>query len=282
MTDTDARTARDRTATNPMSNQVAFVGAIAIFALEAFVNLPRSVLQYGAEYRRHIANLSLGSGFLITLTGTLGLIIVESIFVGVEVGVQGFQGLESLGVAPLIGFVSAYANTREIAPLIAAVAIASLIGCRFTSQLGAQRISEEIDALEVMAIRPIQYLVSTRIAAALTITIPLYLMGLLGSYLGTRLTVGLVYGADLGTYDHYFSVFLEPMDVVFSVLKVVVFALFIVVIHTYYGFNAAGGPEGVGIATSRAVRATIVVVAISDILMTMTFWGIDSVRLSGG
>lgn len=261
---------------------VAFVGAMATFGFKAIGAIPLSVARYGDEYRRQIANLSLGSGFLIALTGTLGLIIVESLFIGVEVGIQGFQGLDSLGIAPLTGFVSAYANTREIAPLIAAVAIASQIGCRFTAQLGAQRISEEIDALEVMAVPPVHYLVSTRIAAALTITTPLYLMGLLGSYVGTRLTVGYLYGQDLGTYDHYFSLFLQPMDIVFSALKVFVFAVFIVIIHTYYGFNASGGPEGVGIATARAVRATIVIVAVSDVLMTMLFWGLDSVRLSGG
>jgi phospholipid/cholesterol/gamma-HCH transport system permease protein len=271
-----------RHAATSAADQIAFVGGMALFALKAAVLMPVAVRRYGAEVRRQIASLALGTGFLVTLTGTLGLIVIESLFVGIEVGVQGFEGLDVLGVAPLTGFVSAFGNTREIAPLIAAVAIASQIGCRFTASLGAQRISEEIDALEVMGIPSVPYLISTRMVAAFTVTLPLYLLGLLGSYLGTRATVGIFYGQSLGTYDHYFGLFLQPVDVFYSVLKVMIFAVFIVVIHTYYGFTASGGPEGVGVATARAVRATIVTVAVIDIALTMVFWGVSGVRISGG
>lgn len=264
------------------ANQLDFLGGMMIFAFTAAAAMPMAVRHYGAEVRRQIASLALGTGFLVTLTGTLGLIVIESLFVGVEVGVQGFQGLNVLGIAPLTGFVSAFGNTREIAPLIAAVAIASQIGCRFTAQIGAQRISEEIDALEAMGIPSVPYMISTRMVAAFTVTLPLYLLGLLGSYWGTRTTVGLFYGQSLGTYDHYFHLFLQPVDILYSVLKVMAFAVFIVVIHTYYGYTASGGPEGVGVATARAVRATIVSIAIIDIALTMVFWGVSGVRISGG
>jgi len=86
----------------------------------------------------------------------------------------------------------------------------------------------------------------------------------------------------LGTYDHYFRLFLHPIDVVYSVVKVLVFTLFITIVHTYYGYNAAGGPEGVGRAAAHAIRATTVLIATSDVLMTMLFWGLHGVRLSGG
>lgn len=271
-----------RTVLKKSANQLDFFGGMVIFALSAAAAMPMAIRNYGPEVRRQIASLALGTGFLVTLTGTLGLIVIESLFVGIEVGVQGFQGLEVLGIAPLTGFVSALGNTREIAPLIAAVAIASQIGCRFTAQIGAQRISEEIDALEVMGIPSVPYMISTRMVAAFSVTLPLYLLGLLGSYWGTRTTVGLFYGQSLGTYDHYFHLFLQPIDIFYSVLKVMCFAVFIVVIHTYYGYTASGGPEGVGVATARAVRATIVSIAVSDIALTMVFWGISGVRISGG
>ncbi|HJQ42664.1 MAG TPA: ABC transporter permease [Jatrophihabitantaceae bacterium] len=258
------------------------LGHALIFAGRAAVGVPMAVRRYLSEVRRLIGELTLGSGLLITFTGTLGVVFAEAVFVGIEVGVEGFQSLNLLGVAPLTGFVSAYANTREIAPLIAAVAIAAQIGCKFTAQLGAQRISEEIDALEVMAVPSLPYLVSTRIVAAFTAVVPLYLVGLFGSYGATRLTVLVLFHQSLGTYDHYFRLFLQPVDILYSVLKVLVFTFFITIVHTYYGYHASGGPEGVGRAAARAIRATTVLIATSDVLMTMLFWGLHGVRLSGG
>jgi phospholipid/cholesterol/gamma-HCH transport system permease protein len=210
------------------------------------------------------------------------VVVAEALFVGIEVGVEGFQSLNIIGIAPLTGFVSAYGNTREIAPLIAAVAVASQIGCKFTSQLGAQRISEEIDALEVMAIPSIPYMVTARIVASFAVIIPLYLVALFGSYLATQYTVTIFFGQSSGTYLHYFTLFLRPVDVLYSVVKVIVFTIFITIIHTYYGYNASGGPAGVGRATARAIRATTVMIAGTDVLMTMLFWGLHGVRLGGG
>lgn len=259
-----------------------FLGGMVLFTVRALRAVPMVLARYRAEVARQIGELTLGTGLLITFTGTLGVVVAESLFIGIEVGVEGFQSLNIIGVAPLTGFVSAYGNTREIAPLIAAVAIASQIGCKFTSQLGAQRISEEIDALEVMAVPSIPYLVTTRLIAAFTVLIPLYLVGLFGSYLATQWTVTIFFDQSLGTYLHYFHLFLRPQDVLYSVLKVVVFTACIAIIHTYYGYHATGGPAGVGKATARAIRATTVTIAATDVLLTMLFWGLHGVRLSGG
>jgi phospholipid/cholesterol/gamma-HCH transport system permease protein len=261
---------------------LGFVGGMAVFAARALGAVPNVLVKYLGEVRRHVGELTLGTGFFITFTGTLGVIFVEALFVGVEVGVEGFQGLNLLGVAPLTGFISAYGNTREIAPLIAAIAIAAQIGCKFTAQIGAQRISEEIDALESMAIPSLPYLVTTRILATFTAVVPLYLVGLFGSYIATRVTVSVFYNQSLGTYDHYFREFLHPIDILYSIIKVLVFTAFIVVVHTYYGYTAAGGPEGVGVAAARAIRTTTVLIASTDVLLTMLFWGLHGVRLSGG
>jgi phospholipid/cholesterol/gamma-HCH transport system permease protein len=258
------------------------MGDMVLFTWQALRAIPMVLARYRAEVMRQMGELTLGTGLFLTLTGTLGIVLAESLVVGIEVGVEGFQSLNLIGIAPLTGFVSAYGNTREIAPLIAAVAIASQVGCKFTSQLGAQRISEEIDALEVMAIPSVPYLVTTRMLGAFTVLVPLYLVGLFGSYLATQLTVTVFFHQSLGTYEHYFYLFLRPEDVLYSVLKVVVFTVFITIIHTHYGYNASGGPAGVGRATARAIRATTVMIAASDVLMTMLFWGLHGVRLGGG
>jgi phospholipid/cholesterol/gamma-HCH transport system permease protein len=265
-----------------VERQLRFLGDMVIFTGRALRGIPLVLRRHREEIKRQIGQLTLGTGLFITFTGTLGVVIAESLFIGIEVGVEGFQSLNIIGIAPLTGFVSAYGNTREIAPIVAAIAVASQIGCKFTSQLGAQRISEEIDALEVMAIPSVPYLVTTRIVGAFTVIVPLYLVGLFGSYIATKYTVTLFFGQSAGTYEHYFNQFLRNIDIFYSVVKVMVFTVFITIIHTYYGYHAAGGPAGVGRATARAIRATTVIIAVSDVLMTMLFWGLHGVRLGGG
>ncbi len=133
---------------------------------------------------------------------------VIAAFVGITIGLEGYQGLQIIGLAPLAGYLSSYANTREIAPLITAFGLAAQMGCKFTTQLGAMRITEEIDALEVMSIRSLPYLVTTRLIAALVVVTPLYLIALSGAYLATQITVIIVAHQGSGTYAHYFHAFL--------------------------------------------------------------------------
>lgn len=205
-----------------------------------------------------------------------------SFFTGTQVGLEGFKGLQLIGAEAFTGFIGAFANTREITPLIAGVTLAAQVGCGFTAELGAMRVNEEIDALEVMAVRPVPYLVSTRILAALIAIIPLYLVSLFASYLATKLVVVDLLGLSEGTYEHYFSLFLPPIDVLFSLIKVMVFAIAVALIHCYYGFNATGGPAGVGIAVGRAIRASIVAVNILNLMLSSVMWGVtDTVRIAG-
>ena len=115
-----------------------------------------------SEILRILAEVTLGSGALAVIGGTVGVIIGMTFFTGTQVGLQGYAALNQLGTAAFSGFVSAYFNTREIAPLVAGIALAATVGCGFTAQLGAMRISEEVDALEVMAIPSMPFLVTTR------------------------------------------------------------------------------------------------------------------------
>ena len=194
----------------------------------------------------------------------------------------GYAALNQIGTAAFSGFVSAYFNTREIAPLVAGIALAATVGCGFTAQLGAMRISEEVDALEVMAIPSMPFLVTTRIVAGLVAIVPLYVIGLLSSYFATRLTVTQFYGQSAGTYDHYFNQFLPPGDVLWSFGKVLVFAVVVILIHCYHGYTASGGPAGVGVAVGRAVRTSIVAVNVIDLFLSMAIWGsTTTVRLAG-
>jgi phospholipid/cholesterol/gamma-HCH transport system permease protein len=258
------------------------LGAQLAFYVKAIAWTPRTISRYKKEILRLLAEVTLGSGALAVIGGTVGVITAMSFFTGTEVGLQGYAALNQIGTAAFSGFVSAYFNTREIAPLVAGIALAATVGCGFTAQLGAMRISEEVDALEVMAIPSMPFLVTTRMIAGLIAIVPLYVVGLLSSYFATRLTVTQFFGQSTGTYDHYFNQFLPPGDVLWSFGKVLVFAVVVILIHTYHGYNASGGPAGVGIAVGHAVRTSIVAINVIDLFLSMAIWGTTTtVRLAG-
>ena len=258
------------------------LGEELAFYLSAIAATPRTVVRYKKEILRILAEVALGSGALPVIGGTVGVIAAMAFFTGTEVGIQGYAALDQIGTAAFSGFVSAYFNTREISPLIAGIALAATVGCGFTAQLGAMRISEEVDALEVMAIPSMPFLVATRIIAGLIAIIPLYVVGLLSSYFATRLIVTQLFHQSTGTYDHYFNQFLPPGDVLWSFGKVLVFAVVVILIHCYHGYNASGGPAGVGVAVGRAVRTSIVAINVIDLFLSMAIWGSSTtVRLAG-
>ncbi len=258
-----------------LGGQLAFYG-------RALWWVPRTLRRYKKETLRLLAEVAFGSGALAVIGGTVAVIGFLAFFTGTEVGLQGYAALNQLGTSAFTGFISAYFNTREIAPLVAGLALSATVGCGFTAQLGAMRISEEIDALEVMGIPSLPFLVTTRIIAGFVAVIPLYIIGLLSSYFATRLIATGYYSQSSGTYDHYFNLFLPPADVLWSFVKVFVFAVVIILTHCYYGYRASGGPAGVGIAVGRAVRTSIVAINLIDFFLSLAIWGsTTTVRIAG-
>ncbi len=265
----------------PLSSLDTMGGQLA-FYIGVLRAVPRSISRYPKEILRILAEVTLGSGALAVIGGTVGVIIGMTFFTGAQVGLSGYAALNQLGTAPFAGFVSAYFNTREIAPLVAGIALAATVGCGFTAQLGSMRISEEVDALEVMAIPSMPFLVATRVIGGLIAIVPLYVVGLLSSYFASRLIVTQYYGQSAGTYDYYFNAFLPPGDVLWSFGKVLIFAVLVILIHCYHGYTASGGPAGVGVAVGRAVRTSIVAINVVDLLLSMAIWGTTTtVRLAG-
>ncbi|MFD5094112.1 MlaE family ABC transporter permease [Amycolatopsis thailandensis] len=252
------------------------------FYFRALAWAPRTIRRYGREIFRLLTEVSFGTGALAVIGGTLGVMIGMTLFTGLIVGMQGYSALNQLGTAALTGFISAYFNTREVAPLSAGLALSATVGCGFTAQLGAMKISEEIDALEVMGVPSLPYLVTTRVIAGVSAVIPLYAVGLLSSYLASRQITIWLYGQSAGTYDHYFTLFLPPEDVLWSFVKVIIFSVLVILSHCYYGYTASGGPAGVGIAVGRAVRTSIVLISVLDFFLSLAIWGATTtVRISG-
>jgi phospholipid/cholesterol/gamma-HCH transport system permease protein len=258
-----------------LGDQMAFYGKTIAW-------MPRALRRYVKEILRLLAEVSFGSGALAVIGGTIGVMVGLTIFTGVVVGLQGYTGLSQIGTAAFTGFISAYFNTREIAPLVAGLALSATVGAGFTAQLGAMRISEEVDALEVMGVPSLPYLVTTRVIAGFVAVIPLYVIGLLTSYLASREITILFYGQSPGTYDHYFNLFLPPQDVLWSFGKILVFSVVIIMTHCYYGYRASGGPAGVGVAVGRAVRTAIVTITLLDFFLSLAIWGTTTtVRIAG-
>jgi phospholipid/cholesterol/gamma-HCH transport system permease protein len=252
------------------------------FYLTSIAWTGRTLRRYKKEVLRLLAEVSFGSGALSVIGGTVGVITFMTFFTGTEVGLQGYAALNQIGTSAFTGFVSAYFNTREISPIVAGLALSATVGCGFTAQLGAMRISEEVDALEVMGVPSLPYLVTTRMIAGFVAVIPLYVIGLLSSYLSTRLVATRYFGQSTGTYDHYFRLFLPPIDILWSFGKVLVFAVVVILTHCYYGYTASGGPAGVGVAVGRAVRLSIVSVTVLDFFLSLAIWGsTTTVRIGG-
>ncbi len=249
------------------------IGEQTAFYLRAIVSIKDALIYYRTETIRVIAQMSMGVGALALIGGTVAIVSFLLINVGFLIAIVGYSQTANLGVEALVGFFSAYVNPRLAAPLITAIGLAATIGAGATAQLGAMRISEEIDALDVMGVRTMAYLVSTRLVGGMVLAIPLCCISLLVGFLSTQFLVQFTYGQSSGVYNHYFHTFLRPTDVLWAMVQVVVQGIVVMLLHTYYGFNASGGPAGVGEATGRAVRASLVVLTLVTAAVGLALYG---------
>jgi phospholipid/cholesterol/gamma-HCH transport system permease protein len=249
------------------------IGEQTAFYFKAIGLIPEAVVKYRVETLRQIAQMSLGVGALALMGGAVVIVAFLTFNAGTLVGEQGFRSLSDIGVQALAGFLSAYINTRLASPVIAAVGLAATIGACATAQLGAMRINEEIDALEVIGVRAIAYLVSSRVVAGVLVVIPLYCVAVISTFVATRSLIVVGYDQAAGIYDHYFNTFLQPTDLLWSFGQAITMGIAVMLVHTYYGFNATGGPAGVGEATGRAVRASLVITISITLASALAIYG---------
>jgi len=249
------------------------VGDRARFFGQTIASIVDVVLYYRGELLRQIAAMSLGTGSLAVIGGTVAVTTFLTMSTGGALASEGYNQLSNIGVEALTGFASAFANTRLVTPSTGAFAFAATIGAGATAQLGAMRINEEIDALEVMGIRPIAYLASTRVAAGIVVAIPLYCIALILGYTSGRVVTIFFYGQSGGVFTHYFNTFFIPADAIRSFVVSLAVVTVIMLIHTYYGFNARGGPAGVGEAVGRATRASLIAAVFVILFVTLALYG---------
>lgn len=251
------------------------IGAQAVFFWKSIVGIPHALRSYPAETVKLIAEIGMGSGALAVIGGTVVIVGFMTLSAGTLLAIQGFNSLGNIGVEALTGFLAAFINVRIAAPVVSGIALSATIGAGATAQLGAMRISEEIDALEVMAIRSTSYLVSTRLIAGMIVIIPVYSMATLMSFVASRVTTTFFYGQSVGVYDHYFATFLRPSDLFWSFLQALLMATVVMLVHCQRGYSATGGAAGVGEAVGKAVRTSLVAVVAVTLFASLAIYGVS-------
>jgi phospholipid/cholesterol/gamma-HCH transport system permease protein len=223
------------------------------------------VLPYFGEALRQAGILILGSA----------LIIWAFVFIlGLQCGLQGAYFFRAQGVPAYAGLFAAWCDLREALPYAFGYILSAKVGTGIVAELGAMRISDEIDALEVMGIQPVTFLAATRLLAAWMALPFMYLIGIGVMYFASYFSVVEQIGdVSSGGYLLIFWMFQDPLDLSFSLIKGMVMATAIVLVGCYYGYTASGGPVGVGTATAQSMVVNIILVHIIGMLGTVVFWG---------
>jgi phospholipid/cholesterol/gamma-HCH transport system permease protein len=232
------------------------------------------VFQFFGEALRQAGILILGSTIVIW-----GLVFI----IGLQCGIEGAYLLRAQGAPAYAGVFSAWCDLRELVPYAFGYMMAAKVGTGIVAELGAMRISDEIDALEVMGVPPVTFLAATRLLAA-WIVLPFMYLGAVGvAYFASWIAVVEQIGdVSSGGYFLVFWMFQNPPDLLFSLIKGMAMATVIVLVGCYYGFTARGGPVGVGTATAKSMFVNIILVHLVGMLGTLLFWGANPRAPIGG
>jgi len=198
-------------------------------------------------------------------------------------GIEAAYFNQSTGTSTYSGVFAAWCNLREAVPYVFGYMMAAKVGTGIVAELGAMRISEEIDALEVIGIDSMTFLCATRLLAAWIVLPFVYIAAIGVAYLASYIAVVQQIGyVSAGGYLLIFWQFQNPPDLLFSVIKGMTMATVIVLVACYYGYNAGGGPVGVGTATAKSMVLNLVLVNLIGMLGTQVFWGANPRAPIGG
>jgi phospholipid/cholesterol/gamma-HCH transport system permease protein len=256
--------------------------------VNAWVEIPRSwldafgeIARFGTRVAGHVysGRVFRFFGETIRQAGILilgsALIIWAFVFIlGLQCGIQGAYFFRAQGVPSYAGLFSAFCDLREAMPYAFGYILSAKVGTGIVAEIGAMRISDEVDALEVMGVPPITFLCATRLLAAWIVLPFIYLVGIGVMYAASYFAVvEQVADVSSGGYTLIFWMFQDPTDLIFSLIKGMAMATVIVIVGCYYGYTASGGPVGVGTATAKSMVFNIVAVHILGMLGTVVFWG---------
>ncbi|UUV28630.1 ABC transporter permease [Amycolatopsis roodepoortensis] len=250
---------------NSVKSAVETGGDIARFSGRTIRALP-DLRHYATEVFHQCGVLILSSGLIIWFM---------QFVIGYQCGLEGNYTLKQIGVPLYSGIFNAWCAIREMAPYMWGYIFAAKVGCGLVAEIGSMRISDEIDAMEVMGVKSRSYLVGSRIVAAWIAMPFLYVVGLGIMYIGEFLTtVKMLGGVSPGGYNFIFWLYQNPQDLFFSLCKVMAMGTAIIFVGCYYGYNASGGSVGVGRNTAKSMMLNMVLIHIIGVLGTQLFWGL--------
>jgi phospholipid/cholesterol/gamma-HCH transport system permease protein len=236
---------------------------------------------FGLKVFRFFGEALRQAGLLI-LSSTLviwGLIFI----IGLQCGIEGAYFNRAVGSPAYAGVFAAWCDLRELVPYAFGYMMAAKVGTGIVAEIGSMRISDEVDALEVMGISSITFLCATRLLAAWLVLPFMYLAGIGAGFFASYLAVVQQIGeVSSGGFFLIFWMFQNPPDLLFSLIKAMAMATVIVLVGCYYGYNASGGPVGVGTATAKSMVLNIVLVHLIGMLGTQIFWGANPRAPIGG
>jgi phospholipid/cholesterol/gamma-HCH transport system permease protein len=196
------------------------------------------------------------------------VVILTGIFTGMVLALQSYYGFRKFGSEGLVGATVALSMTRELGPVLTSLMVTGRAGSAMAAELGTMRVTEQIDALTVMALNPIKYLVTPRVIAAFfmlpLLTVIADFVGIVGGYLvGVKLL-----GINEGAYIDKMIKFVELNDIYNGLVKAAVFGIILSIVSCYKGFYTKGGAEGVGRSTTEAVVVSSVTILVTDYILT--------------
>ncbi len=232
-----------------------------------------SIIRNLGDVRHYTTEVFHQTGILILSSGLI--IWVMQFVIGYECGLEANYTLKQIGAPLYSGIFTAWCAIREMAPYMWGYIFAAKVGCGLVAELGSMRIAEEIDAMEVMGVRSRSYLVGSRIIAAWLAMPFLYTVGLGIMYIAEYLTVVVqLGGVSSGGYSFIFWLYQNPLDFLYSMTKVMSMGTVIIFVGCYYGYNASGGPVGVGRNTAKSMMLNMVLIHVVGVLGTQLFWGL--------
>lgn len=257
----------------PVRGALNEAGAMAAFAGRAFLEL-RGVFRYTSEILRQ-------AGILIT--GSMAVVCLMQFVMGMECGTEANYVLRGYGASAYSGVFTAWCGVREMGPYMWGYIISAKVGCGLVAELGSMRINNEFDAMESLGLNPMRYVVATRLVAAWLAFPFIYLVALafhnLADYI---IIVSQIKEVSQGGWEGVHWAFMQPQDILYSEIKIMVMGTLIVLVAMYYGYTARGGPVGVGTATAKSMILNLIIVHIVGSVFTMVFWGLNPSSPVGG
>ncbi len=255
-----------------MSIRTHLAGAGAAFSDGADVSGRIVVGVLGGRVRKYFGESLRQASLLIT--GSL-LVILGMVFaLGLVIGIQGSYAARQVGAPSVAGAFAAIGDLREITPYAFGYMMSAKVSTGYVAEIGTMRITDEVDALEVMGMDALLYLGSTRLLATWLVLPFLYAVAIVVAFVGSYVSVVVQVGqVSPGGYFELFWKFQSPQDYGFSALKAMAMGTFVVLVGCYYGYRVRGGPVEVGTATARAMIVNLVGVHFIGIIGSQVFWG---------